>query len=166
MTSISTLTSAPILANRYAVGRGSVERPNPGAVSSLAETGLSGFGDELKRVAAGAGAAPDPAVVARSRAVQAHTVFRQGDQVVGVVWRDGQVQLGNGLASRFDWSAMERRTGGMTDAQRRESIAQDLTRQLGGAITVERYGEAGTAPTRGGLEDEQSRQSLKARRRI
>lgn len=163
MTSISALTSTPVPANRYAVGGGSMQKPNLGAAKSLAEMGMSGFGDALKRVAAGAGDAPDPAQLAGSRAVQAHTVFRQGDQVVGVVWRDGQVQLGNSLASRLDWPAMERRTGGMTDAQRREYIAQEITRQLGGAVKVERYGEAGTAPTRGGIEEEQTRQNVKAR---
>ncbi|KAA0686539.1 hypothetical protein [Azospirillum brasilense] len=100
--------------------------------------------------------AVDPAVAARSRAVQAHTVFRQGGQVVAAVWRDGQTQMSNGLAARLDWSALERQTAALPEAQRRDVIAAAITKQIGGSVQVQRYGDSGAAPTRGAVIDEQA----------
>lgn len=152
------------LVPRYALNGGSLIPVNPGRVRLADEAGMSSFVEEMKRVLAGAREIPDPVLHAKSRAVQAHTVIRQGDQVVAAIWRDGQSQMSNALGSRLDWSTMERRTGGMTDAQRRDYIAQEIMKHLDkAAVKIERYGETGPSPTRGAIDDEQARINLKAR---
>lgn len=135
-----------------------------GNAKSVAELGMSDFYKEISKVHSGANG-PDPAHIAKDRAVQAHTVFRQGGQIVAVVWRDGQTTMSNGLAARMDPSAIDRRTGGMTDAQRRDYLAKEILNNLGNSVKVERYGEAGQAPTRGAVEDEQAKAHLRARGR-
>lgn len=124
------------------------------------------FMAEMNRLVAAAEAPPDPALIAKNRAVQAHTVFRQNGQIVAAVWRDGQSQMTNALGAKLDWPTMEKRTAGMTDAQRRDYIAQQIVKHMGPGVTIERYGETGSAPTRGAIMDEQNKATIKERRRL
>ncbi|WP_188261791.1 hypothetical protein [Azospirillum tabaci] len=143
----------------YALNGGMVTRFSAATKATPEMMARVGIGDsafqQQMRIAADPNAV-DPAVTARSRAVQAHTVFRQGGQVVAAVWRDGQTQMSNGLASRLDWSALERQTAALSDAQRRQVIAAAIAKQLGGSVQVQRYGDSGAAPTRGAVIDEQA----------
>lgn len=107
--------------------------------------------------------AVDPSVAIKNRAVQAHTVFREGGRVVAAVWRDGQTLMTNGIATRIDWTSLQARTSGMTDAQRRDTIADAIARQLGSSVQVQRYGETGSAPARGLILDEMNATNIKAR---
>ncbi len=143
----------------YALNGGVVTRFSAATKASpemMARVGVgnSAFQQQM-RIAADPNAV-DPAITARGRAVQAHTVFRQGGQVVAAIWRDGQTQMSNGLAARLDWSALERQTAALSDAQRRDVIAAAITKQLGGGVQVQRYGDSGAAPTRGAVIDEQA----------
>ncbi|WP_353858562.1 hypothetical protein [Azospirillum formosense] len=141
----------------YALNGGVVTRFSAATKATpemMARVGDRAFQQQM-RIAADPNAV-DPAVTARSRAVQAHTLFRQGGQVVAVVWRDGQTQMSNGLAARLDWSALERQTAALSDAQRRDAIAAAITKQMGGSVQVQRYGDSGAAPTRGAVIDEQA----------
>ncbi|MGY0714336.1 hypothetical protein [Azospirillum argentinense] len=143
----------------YALNGGVVTRFSAATKASpemMARVGVgnSAFQQQM-RIAADPNAV-DPAVAARGGAVQAHTVFRQGGQVVAAVWRDGQTQMSNGLAARLDWSALERQTAALSDAQRRDVIAAAITKQLGGGVQVQRYGDSGAAPTRGAVIDKQA----------
>lgn len=104
-----------------------------------------------------------PEITAANRSVQAHTVFRQGGQVVAAVWRDGQTLMGNGLAASLDWPSLQARTAGMSDAQRRDTIADAIAKQLGSSAQVRRYGESETAPTRGVILDTMNAANLAAR---
>lgn len=143
----------------YALNGGVVTRFSAATKASPEMMARIGVGDsafqQQMRIAADPNAV-DPAVTARSRAVQAHTVFRQGGQVVAAVWRDGQTQMSNGLAARLDWSALERQTAALSDAQRRDAIAAAITKQIGGSVQVQHYGHSGAAPTRGAVIDEQA----------
>lgn len=107
---------------------------------------------------------PDLASREQSRAVQAHTVVRQGGQIVASIGRDGQVMTSNAIGARLDWTSIEQRASGMTPADRRDLIAGELKKAAGTGAVVESYGESGTAPTRGALEDEMSRFAQAARR--
>ncbi|AWK88152.1 hypothetical protein [Azospirillum thermophilum] len=161
MVAIAASSSAYPMATGYRLAGGALAQPATAAVRAdaamMAQVRVNdaSFQQELK-VASDPNAV-DPAITARGRAVQAHTVFRQGGQVVAAVWRDGQTTLSNGLAGRMDWPALERRTAGMTDAQRRTVIADEIARQLGSAVQVQRFGETGQAPSRGAIDEEQAR---------
>ncbi|MCW2245587.1 hypothetical protein M2352_001178 [Azospirillum fermentarium] len=100
---------------------------------------------------------PDPVMVAKNRAVQAHTVVRQGEQIVAVIGRDGMTMTSNALAARVDWASLEQRSAGMTPEQRRDLIAEELKKFAGPGAVFQRYGETGPAPTRGALDDELNR---------
>lgn len=143
----------------YALNGGMVTRFSAATKASPEMMARVGVGDsafqQQMRIAADPNAM-DPAVAARSRTVQAHTVFRQGGQVVAAVWRDGQTQMSNGLAARLDWTALERQTAALSDAQRRDALAAAIAKQLGGGVQVQRYGDSGAAPTRGAVIDEQA----------
>ncbi|CAO3372538.1 hypothetical protein [Azospirillum argentinense] len=143
----------------YALNGGTATRVSGATKATPEMMARVGIGDsafqQQMRIAANPNAV-DPAVTAQSRAVQAHTVFRQGGQVVAAVWRDGQTQMSSGLASRLDWAALERQTAAMSEAQRRDAIAAAIAKQLGGGVQVQRYGESGAAPTRGAVIDEQA----------
>lgn len=101
---------------------------------------------------------PDPVLVARNRAVQAHTVVRQGGQIVAVIGRDGQTMMAsNAQAARVDWASIQQRRAGMTPEQGRDLVAAELKKVLGPGAVFEHYGETGPAPTRGALDDEANR---------
>lgn len=150
----------------YKLNSGAVTR-FPAATKATPEmTARVGAGDsafQLQMRIAGDPDAVDPSVAARSRAVQAHTLFRQGGQVVAAVWRDGQTQMSNGLASRLDWRALERQTAALSETQRRDVIAAAIAKQLGGGAQIQRYGDSGAAPTRGALIDAQAAANRAAR---
>lgn len=106
-------------------------------------------------VAAMANREPDPVMVARNRAVQAHTVVRLGGQIAAVIGRDGLTMMtSNAQAGRVDWESIQQRGAGMTPEQRRDLVAAELKKVLGPGAVFERYGETGPAPTRGALDDE------------
>ncbi|MBK3733243.1 hypothetical protein GAY29_08975 [Azospirillum brasilense] len=153
----------------YALNGGMVTRFSAATKASSEMMARVGVGDsafqQQMRIAADPNAV-DPAVTARSRAVQAHTLFRQGGQVVAAVWRDGQTQMSNGLAARLDWTALERQTASLSEAQRRDAIASAIAKQLGGGVQVQRYGDSGAAPTRGALIDEQAPANRAANRAV
>lgn len=161
----SPLTTA-VSSQRHAVDSSRLIKPAPGSAIRADMPEARAFMKEMKRVAAAADAPPDPALTATSRAVQAHTVFRQNGQIIAAVWRDGQSQMTNALGTKLDWPTMEKRTAGMTDAQRSDSIAQQITRQMGPGVTVERYGERGAAPTRGAINDVQNTANIQARLKL
>ncbi|AWJ83778.1 hypothetical protein TSH58p_09710 [Azospirillum sp. TSH58] len=150
----------------YALNGGRVTRVSAATRATpemMARVGVGDSAFQQQMRIAGDPNAVDPAVAARSRAVQAHTVVRQGGQVVAAVWRDGQTQMGNGLAARLDWTALERQSASLSDAQRRDVIAAAIVKQLGGSAQVQRYGDSGPAPTRGALIDEQAAASRAVR---
>ncbi|MBP2313319.1 hypothetical protein [Azospirillum soli] len=151
---------------RYAVDSSRLIKLDPAPAIRADTPEARAFMAEMKRVAAAAEAPPDPVLVAKNRAVQAHTVFRQNGQIIAAVWRDGQSQMTNALGAKLDWPSMEKRTAGMTDAQRRDYIAQQIVKHMGPGVTVERYGESGAAPTRGAINDEQNKANIKERRRL
>lgn len=151
---------------RYAVDNARPIKLDPALAVRIDTPQARAFLEEMKRIAAAANAPPDPALVAKNRAVQAHTVFRQNGQIIAAVWRDGQSQMTNALGAKLDWPSMEKRTAGMTDAQRRDYIAQQIVKHMGPGVTVERYGESGAAPTRGALNDEQNRANIQARLKL
>ena len=162
----SPLTTAAS-SQRYAVDSSRLIKLVPGPTIRADNTPEArAFMDAMKRVAAAAEAPPDPVLAAKSRAVQAHTVFRQNGQIIAAVWRDGQSQMTNTLGAKLDWPTMEKRTAGMTDAQRRDFIAQQIARHMGPGMTVERYGESGAAPTRGAINDEQNKANTQARLKL
>ncbi|BAI76302.1 hypothetical protein AZL_d04760 (plasmid) [Azospirillum sp. B510] len=107
--------------------------------------------------------AVDPGVTGGNRAVQAHTVFRQGGRVVAAVWRDGQTLMTNGISAGIDWTSLQARTAGMADDRRRDAIADAIAGKLGQSAQVQRYGEAGAAPARGLILDEMNATNIKAR---
>ena len=155
---------------RYAVDSSRLIRVAPGSATRADTPEARAFMDEMKRVVAAAEAPPDPVLTAKSRAVQAHTLFRQNGQIIAAVWRDGQSQMTNAIGAQLDWPTMEKRTAGMSDAQRRDCIAQQITqqitRQMGLGVTIERYGESGAAPTRGAINDEQNKANTQARLKL
>ncbi|TWA95193.1 hypothetical protein FBY14_101431 [Azospirillum brasilense] len=150
----------------YALNGGAVTRFSAATKATpdmMARVGVGDSAFQQQMRIAGDPNAVDPAVAARSRAVQAHTVFRQGGQVVAAVWRDGQTQMSNGLAARLDWTALERQTAALSEAQRRDVIAAAIAKQLGGSAQIQRYGDSGAAPTRGAVIDEQAAANRAAR---
>lgn len=164
MTSIAASGSSPV--NAYRLAGGTFFAP-AGAVRAPAEltaqvrAQATAFQQQMKT--SSDPDAVDPDIARRNRAVQAHTVFREGGRVVAAVWRDGQTLMTNGIATGIDWPSLQERTSGMTDARRRDAIADAIARQLGSSVQVQRYGEAGSAPTRGLIQDEMNATNIKAR---
>lgn len=164
MTSIAASGPSPV--NAYRLTGGTVFAP-VGAVRASAELTAqvrandTAFQQQMKT--SSDPDAVDPEITRRNRAVQAHTVFREGGRVVAAVWRDGQTLMTNGIATGIDWTSLQDRTSGMTDARRRDTIADAIARRLGPSVQVQRYGEAGSAPSRGLILDEMNATNIKAR---